>query len=280
MIINSNTIVAELGFVQTPDLRYSASIHEATSLLLDKGLKTLPVIDENGIIVGIISATDIIKYENVTTETRVSDVMNKAPITILYNQKAINAIGILTDKQYVSGNYQIISNLPVVDESNRLLGLLSYQDALRAIKEIIEDEIVSSLQNDLDVEPLKREENLEYALFVIDNSGVKQVLVVDEQKNGNIYPIGFIKDTEIFRLMNTDLAEESIYLRVESLMTKLDIFKILTPRHKLARVVELFTSPDLDLKIFPIVSKGNLIGAVTYTGVLKFALTKIANKDG
>jgi CBS domain-containing protein len=274
MLINSDTIVAELSYSVPPELRESVSIHEATSIFLDKGYRTLPVTNNLGCVVGIISITDIIKSTSISSETIVKDVMNKNPICVLYNQKAISVINILTDKQYVSNSYQIISNIPIT-ERDKLIGLFSYKDALRAIKEVIEGDTVSQLKDDLEIEVVKKEENLDYALYVMENGGLRQILVIEEQKNGNIYPVGFIKDTELLRLMNSDLAEESSYLKVEGLMTKLDIFKILTPRHKLARVVELFTSPDLDIKIFPIVTKGNLVGAVTYTGVLKFALTKI-----
>lgn len=277
MIVNLNSTVAELGFGTTPDLMAFSPIQDANSIFLEKKLKTVPVIDEKRQVVGIISTTDIFKYQNLNSDTKVSDVMNKKPITVVYNQKATYAISILTDKQYVSNSYQVISSIPVIDENNKLLGLFTYKDALLAIKELIENDTVSSLNDDLEVEVVRKEENLEYAFFVMENGGIRQILVVEEQRNGNVYPIGFIKDTELLRLMNSDLAEESSYIRVEGLMTKLDIFKILTPRHKLNRVVELFTSPDLELKLFPIVSKGNLIGAVTYTGVLKFALKKIKN---
>jgi len=275
MKINLETTISEFGFLQTPSLKEESFLHEASALILDKGIKTLPVVNNQGGLIGIVGASDIIRARNITGQTKVHEVMNNKPISVSYNQSVVSAIDIICTKQYVSQNYQMISSLPIVDSdspANLFLGMFTYKEALKGIKELIGEELVSSIMGTNEVEIIRRDDNIEMAYFIMENRGFRQVLVVEEKKNKNIFPVGVVKDSEILRLMNSESEEESEYFQVEDLMTKLDIFKILTPRHRLFRVIELFTSPELDLKLFPVVSKGNLIGAISYTDVLKFAV--------
>ncbi|MFB9760041.1 DRTGG domain-containing protein [Ectobacillus funiculus] len=84
-----------------------------------------PIIDENLKVLGIITAKDII---GVPIETPVEKVMTKNPITVNGKVSVASAARMMV--------WEGIELLPVVDEQNRLQGILSRQDVLQALQMI------------------------------------------------------------------------------------------------------------------------------------------------
>lgn len=84
-----------------------------------------PIIDENLKVLGIITAKDII---GVSIETPVEKVMTKNPITVNGKVSVASAARMMV--------WEGIELLPVVDEQNRLQGILSRQDVLQALQMI------------------------------------------------------------------------------------------------------------------------------------------------
>ena len=77
--------------------------------------------------VGIFTDGDLrrrIEMDPDLLERTVKDVMTKNPTTISKNKLAAEALRILQDKK--------VDELPVVDERNKLVGLLDVQDLLKA----------------------------------------------------------------------------------------------------------------------------------------------------
>lgn len=84
------------------------------------------VVDGKGVFVGIFTDGDLRRHIELDVnllKRQVKEVMTKAPRTISKNKLAAEAFHILEDKK--------IDEIPVVDEKNKLVGLLDVQDLLR-----------------------------------------------------------------------------------------------------------------------------------------------------
>ncbi|XRO76743.1 CBS domain-containing protein [Methanocaldococcus sp. 10A] len=110
---------------------------EAFEKMLKHKISSLPVIDDENKVIGIVTTTDIgynLIRDKYTLETTIGDVMTKDVITIDKNANILEAI----KKMDISGKKEeIINQLPVVDEDNKLVGIVSDGDIIRAISKII-----------------------------------------------------------------------------------------------------------------------------------------------
>jgi CBS domain-containing protein len=126
----------------TPD----ANVHEVATLLAENKISGLPVVDDQNRVVGLISEADVLSMTGVTREHTIKDVirhilgesvpkqrhgetvrdfMTSPALTITPDADIREAAGILDEKR--------IKRLPVVDEEQRLLGIVSRADIVRAI---------------------------------------------------------------------------------------------------------------------------------------------------
>ena len=105
-------------------------LDQVFNLIKEKGINHLPVVDDNKKLVGMISDRDLINVadnrEDVPVFPRltVSDIMTKKLETVKPEDTAIDAAKIINDHEFHS--------LPVVDESNTLVGILTIRDVLKA----------------------------------------------------------------------------------------------------------------------------------------------------
>lgn len=96
------------------------------------------VVVEEGEIYGILSDRDILKcispYQNTVAETerdlfslkkKVHQVMTRDPVTVLASSSVKDAAKLILDNK--------LSCLPVIDENNKLTGMLSWKDILRHV---------------------------------------------------------------------------------------------------------------------------------------------------
>jgi CBS domain-containing protein len=126
----------------TPD----ANVHEVATLLAENKISGLPVVDDQNRVVGLISEADVLSMTGVTREHTIKDVirhilgesvpkqrhgetvrdfMTSPALTITPDADIREAAGILDEKR--------IKRLPVVDKEQRLLGIVSRADIVRAI---------------------------------------------------------------------------------------------------------------------------------------------------
>ena len=106
---------------------------KAFETLLKYKISCLPVVDGDKKLIGIITTTDIgynLILDKYTLDTKVSDVMTKDVISITPNKSIIDAIKKM-DEYGCKG--EIINQLPVVDEDNNLIGIVSDGDIIRAL---------------------------------------------------------------------------------------------------------------------------------------------------
>lgn len=118
----------------------------AVDLLLDNQLKSLPIIDVDGSVLGIVTQCDLMKragmpsrlgllrllpggeteaWRNSLDGRTVSDIMTKKPQVIQGDRKAAEAIHLMVRSR--------LKRLPVVDSSGKLIGIVSRIDVLKAL---------------------------------------------------------------------------------------------------------------------------------------------------
>jgi CBS domain-containing protein len=134
-------------------VRSETSLNEAIQILAERRISGLPVVDDAGKLVGIISETDlmwqetgvtppayimfldsVIYLKNPATYERdlhkalgqtVGEVMSKDPITISPEKTLTQAARVMHDKS--------VHRLPVLDESGQVIGILTRGDIVRAM---------------------------------------------------------------------------------------------------------------------------------------------------
>ena len=99
-----------------PDL----SIQEASKIIIEKSVNHLPVVDKDGVLIGIITSWDIAKAVAIGKLEKVMDVMTRNVITTHPDEPI--EVAARKMEQYD------ISALPVVDSKRRVLGLVTSED--------------------------------------------------------------------------------------------------------------------------------------------------------
>lgn len=114
------------------------SLLKLGKIMKDHDVRRLPVVNKAGQIIGIISdrdvrdaspskATTLDMYEMhyLLAEIKASDIMTKNPLTVLPTDTVEKAAMIMLDNK--------IGGLPVVDENDKLVGIISEQDVFKAL---------------------------------------------------------------------------------------------------------------------------------------------------
>ena len=122
----------------------SASLEEARRLMREKSVRQLPVNDEDGKLVGMVSDRDIREamlpvgllpgssekeMEKILAETPVGKVMARKVVAAMVNDSLEDAIVLLHDFH--------VNALPVVDEEGKVAGIITRTDVLKAFIEAL-----------------------------------------------------------------------------------------------------------------------------------------------
>ena len=119
----------------TPDM----GVFEAFELMKSEGVQRLPVLDDKGNLVGIISEKNItsavadrevsiVEFALLLSKIKVGDVMTKEVITVSVDDPVEMAARKMSDND--------ISILPVVDNDGKLVGVVSRSDLFRLLLEL------------------------------------------------------------------------------------------------------------------------------------------------
>jgi CBS domain-containing protein len=108
-------------------------LSDAARLFVEKGISGAPVIDQHGICVGVLSATDYVRREDAHRQTpgtaaagdRVADEMSPQPLSIRPEQTLLTAARIMCD--------QHVHRLPVLSSSGHVEGLITSMDVVAAL---------------------------------------------------------------------------------------------------------------------------------------------------
>ncbi len=122
------------------------SIMQVANILTEKNISGLPVVDKENKVIGIVTQADILSMVGVSREHTfkdllkymlgerlperrigdlVGDIMTSPALTIKPDTNVAEAVKIMDEKR--------IRRLTVVDESNRLIGILTRADILKAV---------------------------------------------------------------------------------------------------------------------------------------------------
>lgn len=129
--MSANFTVEKYMARQLVTVRTNTNISEAIALLLKHQISGMPVVDDAGRLVGVLSEQDCLKsfvnaqyYEEPTTCVR--DLMSATPETVEPKTDILKVAEFFLNNSY--------RRLPVL-EGDRLVGQISRRDVLRAIQE-------------------------------------------------------------------------------------------------------------------------------------------------
>jgi len=117
------------------------SMMKASKILKEKGISRLPVVDDKGVLVGIVSDRDIkdASPSKATTldmhelyyllsEIKVKDIMTKKVVTLKRGETVDSAAASMLEHK--------IGGMPVVDENNKVVGIVTDSDIFKVLVRI------------------------------------------------------------------------------------------------------------------------------------------------
>ena len=122
-------VAADLMTIEPVVVAFDAPLEEAERLIRDYQVSGLPVVDGDGILVGVISQTDFVHLANPAVSSlirhassgiRVGEVMSRPAVTVLLTTSLLEAARSMVQER--------VHRLVVVDAHQRPLGVLSAID--------------------------------------------------------------------------------------------------------------------------------------------------------
>ncbi|NLW81125.1 MAG: CBS domain-containing protein [Desulfovibrionales bacterium] len=118
-----------------------ASMMRAAKLMKEKGIRRLPVVDDKGKVVGMLSdrdvkeaspskatTLDVHELYYLLSEIKVKNIMTPNPMTIRDSDTVLKCAAIMHDKK--------VSGLPVLDDNDRLVGIMTQNEVYRVLLSI------------------------------------------------------------------------------------------------------------------------------------------------
>jgi CBS domain-containing protein len=131
-------VMTKNPLVMTP----AETIGQADELMVENKIRQLPVVD-GGSLLGIITDRDIRSFLAESSlldpeerakvlKTKVSEIMTTEPLTLAPDDDLRDAVELLIDEK--------IGGIPVVDETEGLVGIVTYVDVLRCFLNRLDEE--------------------------------------------------------------------------------------------------------------------------------------------
>ena len=115
---------AENGMIYDPvTIRRGSTVAEALALMAEYHIGGIPVVDDEGHLVGIVTNRDL-RFER-RLDNKIDDVMTSRNMVTTHQQTDLAAAAQILQEHK-------IEKLPVVDKDNRLVGLITYKDITKA----------------------------------------------------------------------------------------------------------------------------------------------------
>ncbi len=99
------------------------NLMEAWQVMVNLGVRHLPVTDNKGVITGIISDRDLARLGTQISAFPVSQVMCKNIITATIDTQLTDVAALMLDKK--------IGSVPVIDENNKAIGIVTRSDIMK-----------------------------------------------------------------------------------------------------------------------------------------------------
>ncbi len=115
---------AENGMIYDPvTIRRGSTVADALAMMAEYHIGGIPVVDDEGHLVGIVTNRDL-RFER-RMDKAIDDVMTSENLVTTHQQTDLAAAAEILQENK-------IEKLPVVDSSNRLVGLITYKDITKA----------------------------------------------------------------------------------------------------------------------------------------------------
>ncbi len=105
-----------------------ATVHEAIAMLVQNNIGSLPVVDQDGRLIGIFAERDVLRIIHNRGEKfgrmRISEVMTPNPVTCDIHDDVNDVMGLMSERR--------IAKVPVVHECN-LVGIISVGDVIKVM---------------------------------------------------------------------------------------------------------------------------------------------------
>lgn len=200
-------------------VRAAATLREAVELVTGQEFRALPVVDEAGRLVGMVTSGDFVArgglgarldllavlsraaqgeiLERLDPERRVRDVMSTGVVTVRGTDSVATATHRMAEER--------VKRLPVVDDEGRLIGILSRADVLRAVGETFPRAIEEGTGHPgartvgevmrRDGPVVRADADLATLLDAVVSTRLNRAIVVD----GNDRVIGVVSDADVIR---------------------------------------------------------------------------------
>lgn len=142
--------IADVMSLDVAQVRLDTPMDEIVTLLIDRALRSLPVVDQQGRVVGIITDGDLLTRGALELSVdlqqalplaeraaqvaslagrphRAADLMTRDPVTLAARTPLAQAAAAMADRD--------LKRLPVVDQQGRLVGMVSRSDLLETVAE-------------------------------------------------------------------------------------------------------------------------------------------------
>ena len=195
-----------------------ASVREAVELLIGRGFRALPVVDDEGRLTGVVSSGDLVERGGLGARIELLSAMSDAARRTFLDQLPARAIGkvmtpepasVRTSASLASATHLMaerrIKRVPVVDDHGRLAGILARSDVLRAVGETFPREVAEAAERPgaRTVGELMRSEaptvstdtHLPALLDAVASTRLNRAIVVDGQDR----VVGVISDADVMR---------------------------------------------------------------------------------
>jgi len=135
-ILQRDLTAADLMTIEPVVVAFDAPIEEAERLIRDHHVSGLPVVDGDGVLVGVISQTDFVHLDDpevralirhASSGIRVGEVMSRPAVTVLLTTRLVETARLMTREH--------VHRVVVIDEKQRPLGVLSAMDFVGLIAE-------------------------------------------------------------------------------------------------------------------------------------------------
>jgi CBS domain-containing protein len=134
----SNLTVGDLMSTAVVTFRPGDLVRKADEQMKAAAIRHLPVVDEHNRVVGILSNRDIAKAMRARRPLPVSKVMSLPVIRATPDMAASEAAQLLLEKK--------IGSLPVVDEDDTVVGIITETDFLSLIEKLLRGEVPQSIR--------------------------------------------------------------------------------------------------------------------------------------
>ncbi len=238
--------VAEYMTRNVHTLKPDDTVRDAIELIKKTGHDSFPVVDDERRVIGYVSAIDILDK---SPDTKIKDVMSKE----LYVAREFMDLRDAARVMFRTGH----SKLPVVDENNRLVGIISNADVIRSQIERVDPSKVEKLRKTIEkvhgVKATVTREKVEIARLIPTQSKVYADELrgrIHELKRGLAEPIVVVKKDSRLYLVD---GHHRVVAASKLGLKELDAYVISVPSNielgieKLAKKKGLKTIKDVEI---------------------------------